>query len=159
MSRLGKYDARVRRQVVDLSEQGLGMQAIASVTGLPKGTIEKWVWLYRRHGIQGTEPVSMNQKYSFETKKAAVEAFLGGQAKQSVLEQFGIRNKTQLDNWMRLYREQGADGLLPKTRGRPAGDPDSVESLQEKVQRLEMENAALKKLQALAALERRRGSR
>ena len=104
----------------------------------------------------------MNQKYSTETKIAAVEAFLNGTVKPQVMQDFQIRSDAALDRWIRVYRNDGPEGLLPrKPTGRPPKQPSPAaeETLEEKVQRLEMENAALKKLQALASQRRPRESR
>jgi transposase len=72
---------------------------------------------------------------------------------------FEIRHLSQLEDWVRRYREHGAAGLQPGKRGRKPRAAPAEETLEQKVRRLEMENAALKKLQALAAEERRRKSR
>jgi transposase-like protein len=103
----------------------------------------------------------MKQTYSKETKVAAVEAFLGGAIKSRVMKDFEIRSDASLERWVRIYRKDGPEGLVPKPVGRPRKHPalSAEETLEEKVQRLEMENAALKKLQALAARRRPRESR
>jgi transposase len=88
-----------------------------------------------------------------------VLAYLSGAAREHVMERFEIRHLSQLEDWVRRYRENGAAGLQPGKRGRKPRPAPAEETLEQKVRRLEMENAALKKLQALVAEERRRKSR
>lgn len=158
----GEHEIQTRRAAVELLEQGHGAWAIATQLKLPRNTVVKWIGHYRRQGDAGLEPVAMNQKYSVETKIAAVEAFLGGTVKPQVMKDFQIRSHASLDRWVRAYRKDGPEGLLPrKPPGRPPKQAVQAveETLEDKVQRLEMENEALKKLQALAAQRRSRESR
>jgi transposase len=150
-----------RRAAVELLEQGHGAWAIAKQLKVPRNTVVRWVGHYRRQGDEGLEPAAMKQKYSTETKVAAVEAFLRGAVKTQVMKDFELRSDTSLERWVRIYRKDGPEGLRPKPVGRPRKQPapTAEETLEEKVQRLEMENAALKKLQALAARKRPRESR
>jgi transposase len=152
-----KYGPEVRRRAAELVDQGYSYVVIARLMNLPERTAKNWVSLYRRQGIEGLVPMTTNKKYSEALKLEAVQAFLNGMTKDQVMTMFGIRNKTQLEMWVRRYRELGAKGLEERPRGRKPAAPG--ETLEQKVQRLEMENAALKKLHALAAEERRRKSR
>lgn len=155
MGGVRKHGDEARRQVASLVDAGFGTKAIAHRVGLHRDTVDKWIGLYRRYGLVGLDPVSEHQKYTFETKLAAVRAFEAGQTKASVMTEFNIRNKTQLDRWVSQHREGGDEALRPRRRGR-APDPAGEEPVERKIRRLEMENAALKKLQALVAEERRR---
>jgi transposase-like protein len=142
-----------------LVDQGYSYVVIARRMKVPERTAKNWVSLYRRQGIEGLVPMTTNKKYPAALKVEAVQAFLGGMTKDQVMARFGIRNKTQLELWVRRYRELGAEGLAERPRGRRPRSPGAGETMEQKVQRLEMENAALKKLHALAAEERRRESK
>lgn len=89
--------------------------------------------------------------YSFETKLAVVKARLeDGLTRAEVMEQYGIKNETQVKKWCSKYRLLGEQGLLIKKRGRPRKDEmketkSTEKPLWKKVQRLEMENDLLKK--------------
>lgn len=159
----GLHEIQTRRAAVELLEQGHGAWAIATQLKVPRNTVVKWIGHYRRQGDEGLEPAAMKiAAHPTETKIAAVEAFLGGTVKPQVMKDFQIRSHASLDRWVRAYRKDGPEGLLPrKPTGRPPKQaaPAVEETLEEKVQRLEMENAALKKLQALAAPRRPRESR
>ena len=95
-------------------------------------------------------------RYTFEQRVAAASAVVdGGMAKTDAMAEFGIRSKSPLERWCRLYREGGADALRPKPRGRPEGSaakPRELtreQELEERCRRLETEVAYLKKLRAL----------
>ena len=69
--------------------------------------------------------------------------------------------------WEQLLKLKGMDGLEPKKKGRPSMKKEtkkidsqksiwaegSVEALQAKIERLEMENAYLRKLNALVQMQ------
>lgn len=159
MGRYKEHQVQTRVQIVQLLEQGYGAWAIATHLNLPRNTVVQWVERYRRHGDEGLIPVTKYRQYSWETKVAAAEAFLAGKVRHEVLEVFQIRSHSALERWVRIYRDQGVEGLRqsrPPGRPRKHPVPAAEETLEEKVQRLEMENAALKKLQALAALRQQR---
>ena len=147
-------------RVIELAEGGFGRDAIASGTRIPAATVRKWLSLYQREGIRAwSTGVSTPTVYSFETKLAAVMAFRAGILKEEVLAKYSIRNMSQLEVWITRFRDGGEDALRPRTPGRKAPDPSASESVEAKIARLEMENAALKKLQALVADVRRPSSK
>lgn len=137
-------------RVIELAEGGFGRDAIASSTRISAATIRKWLSLYQREGIKGWGAAAGTRTlYSFETKLAAVKAFHAGMIKDEVLAKYSIRNMSQLEVWITRFRDGGEDALRPRRPGRRAPDPTAPESVEAKIARLEMENAALKKLQAL----------
>ena len=103
-----------------------------------------------------------HKKYSGEFKQQAVEAVI--QNKLSYMEaarQFGVKNKTQVNRWERIYLTEGVQALYEERRGRTKGTKGNqtvhpskfskeVETdLLDEVQRLRAENDYLKKLNAL----------
>jgi transposase len=90
---------------------------------------------------------------------------------------FDIRNRSSLADWERRYQTGGIDALSPRRKGRPRSMPEpqkqpdasrsddkkSREELLAELTYLRMENAYLKKLDALtleqAALEKRKSSK
>jgi transposase-like protein len=150
-----KYSETEWLKAVELFAAGHREWAVGSELGLPRSTMRRWLWLYERFGVVGWAAVSTPQKYSFETKLAAVQAFIGGTTKLEVMAEFEIRGQSQLDQWVSRYRSGGEDALRPRPRGRRPLSAIGEETVDRKVARLEMENAALKKLRALAAEERR----
>lgn len=98
--------------------------------------------------------------YSFEAKVALVERFLAGEPAAELAEEAGLASPQTVKTWARIYRREGADGLRPKPRGRPAAPPDEgggseVARLRRENERLRAQVAYLGKLQALRAQERR----
>ena len=92
--------------------------------------------------------------YSSQVKLAAVEKFLAGTTKTEVIVEYGISNRSLFNKWLAIYRRQCAQGLVAKTKGGPKRSVDQgQETLEQKVYRLEMENAVLKKFHALMAKE------
>jgi transposase len=159
MGRYSRHGDEVRGRLAELVDRGFGRRSIARELGLPVSTAEKLVGQYRRQGIEGLVPMATKKFYAPELKLEAVLAYLGGATREQVMARFEIRHLSQLEDWVRRYREHGAAGLQPGKRGRKPRAAPAEETLEQKVRRLEMENAALKKLQALAAEERRRKSR
>jgi transposase len=154
-----KYEEAVWLELIRMVEAEQGERAIAKDLGIPAPTVRKWISIYRRVGLIGWVAMSTPTKYPFELKLAAVQAFDSGTSRHELLARFEIRNMTQLDNWLSAYRRGGEDALRPKRRGRPARTVASEETVDQKIARLQMENAALKKLHALVVEERRPSSK
>ena len=86
------YDEAIRRRAAALFDEGLGYKAAASLLGIPRETVRKWLDIYRSVGI---EVLAMTGKkhttYSFETKLGAVRAVVdGGMTKPEAMARFGM---------------------------------------------------------------------
>jgi len=103
-----------------------------------------------------------NKKYSGEFKKQVVEDVIKNKLSYpEAAKKFGVKSKTQVNRWERIYLTEGAQALLEERRGRTKGGKGNrtahpskfskeVETdLLEEVQRLRAENDYLKKLNAL----------
>ncbi|WP_370520317.1 transposase [Enterorhabdus sp. P55] len=93
-----------------------------------------------------------------EAAKAVVE---GRMSKPEAMKAYGLRSRTQIDTWCRLYREGGPDALLPKRKGRPKKVAltfsSREEELEARVREPELENEILKRFNVLAEeIERKR---
>ena len=104
-----------------------------------------------------------NKRYTPEFKKLVVETMM--KEKMSYREtarQFEISNHHRVQDWERIYLEEGPEGLAIEHRGRgstgrPKKLPKAVEEdLLTEVQRLRAENEYLKNLQALVLEDERR---
>ena len=81
--------------------------------------------------------------YSVATKLEAVRLHEEeGYSYAQVAAQLGLRKADRIEKWVRQYREEGEAGLSKKGSGRPR----KARTDQERIARLEMENALLKKL-------------
>ena len=146
------YSEEVRIQAARQFALGYGARAVARYLGLPFGTMRTWQDAYRQGHLLNSGAVRENKIYPYELKLEAVEKFLAGTPKSKIILEFGISTRALFDKWVVIYRKDGAEGLVAKPKGRKplvAGQ----ESLEQKIYRLEMENALLKKFQALMAKE------
>lgn len=161
------YDEATRRRAAALFKEGMGYKAAASLLGIPQETVRKWLDIYRSAGIEVL--VMMGKKktaYSFETKLASVRAVADeGMTKPEAMAKFGIASPSSFKKWLKAYREEGPEALRPKPKGRPKGARSAPreltreQELERRIQKLEAENAYLKKSIALKAEKRSRTAR
>lgn len=153
--------AKQLKRAASMFDKGCGYKSVATRLGVPKETVLKWAYTYRALGREALF-VTEHRKYDHETKVRAARAVAEGEmTKPEAMEAFGLRSKTQIDTWCRLYREGGPDALLPKPKGRPkkveSAFSSREEELEARVQELELENEILKRFNALAEeIEQRR---
>ena len=156
-----RHDRLLREQAVEMFERGFGYRLTAKRLGVPAEAVRHWQKTYRVIGRDGFLAMGAKQaRYDYETKVAAASAVVdGGMSKPEAMVRFGIASATPLKNWCRLYREGGAQALMPKPKGRPKGSvravpPTREEELAERVRKLEAQVAYLKKSIALKAQRR-----
>lgn len=149
--------AEQRLAAVDLFEEGFGHVAVSSRLGVSAGAVEKLGERFRIWGRAALEGKPTKQVYSFEFKLELVRRYLSGEGTAMDLAlKHQLNSPAQVRNWAKIYREQGEDGLRPKPKGRPraASSPEpteltELEKLRRENQRLQAENAYLKKVRAL----------
>lgn len=103
-----------------------------------------------------------NKRYTSEFKLKVIEDMRGNNLGYKETEiKYGISAHSAIQRWERIYLEEGPDGLCKERRGKaskvnspkkgrpPKMDKKVEEDLIAEVQRLRMENAYLKKLNAL----------
>ena len=157
-----RHDRLLREQAVEMFERGCGYALTARRLGVPAETVREWQKTYRAIGRNGLLAMGVTYaRYDYETKVAAARAVVdGGMSKPEAMVRFGIASATPLKNWCRLYREGGAQALMPKPKGRPKGSGVGAvpstreEELAERVRKLEAQVAYLKKSIALKAQRR-----
>ena len=163
-----RHDRSVRELAAGMFGEGRGYKSVARSLGIPAEAVRKWQQTYRATGRDGLLKMGKKHaRYDFESKVAAARAVVDdGMAKPEAMERFGIASATPLKQWCRLYRGGGAEALRPKLKGRPRGlgakaaPMTREQELEDRVRKLEAENAYLKKLGALRAEETlRTGSR
>lgn len=141
--------------------------------GIHESSVRAWVARYNRDGPAGFDKRyrTYDAAFKLEVLKAVREKPLSYQ--QAAL-QFGIRDLAAVGQWVRLYDEGGAAALEPRRKGRhktmpklppnPPAPPDpplggddvrSREELLKELEYLRMENAYLKKLDALVRAKKR----
>ena len=147
-----KHDLESRRRAVELFDAGVGCKPAAEALSVPRETVREWQWVYRAFGSEALLSMGGKQsRYTFEQRVAAASAVVdGGMAKADAMAEFGIRSKSPLERWCRLYREGGAEALRPGPKGRPRGSRSKPrtrtreQELEERCRRLEAEVAYLK---------------
>lgn len=137
---------------------------IANQYGIHTTDIRKWVLAHRLHGVASLQKRGY-QRYSAQFKLSVLEHMSACNASpRSTAAHFNIASASTILVWRRLYNEGGSTALEPKPRGRPSmpkrheiqallAKPSSEltpDELLRKLHYLEVENAYLKKLQALA---------
>ena len=157
-----RHDRLLREQAVEMFERGFSYRLTARRLGVSAETVRGWQKTYRVIGKDGLLAMGVKHaRYDYETKVAAARAVVeGGMSKPEAMTRFGIASATPLKQWCRLYREGGAQALMPKPKGRPKGSgvravpPTREEELAERVRKLEAQVAYLKKSIALKAHRR-----
>jgi transposase len=142
-------------------DSGFGDTSTSSRLGLPRQTVQKWLYTYRALGKEALF-VSTKKYYSFEIKLAAVKAFCDeGISKLEIMKKYGIKGLGPLDSWIRLYRFGGPEALRPKKRGRISNadklkNATREEILEARVLELELELEIQKRINALADAKKRK---
>jgi transposase len=110
--------------------------------------------------------MSKGSSYSGKFKQTVVEDIRKNHLSYSeAMRKYGIGGKMSIQQWERIYLEEGPEGLSIERRGRgskgrpPKLDKKAEEDLIAEVQRLRAENDYLKKLNALVIEEERQNRR
>ena len=157
---MSKYSSEFKLKVVKYCIQNhVGFQTTANYFNLPHHSIvQKWVRKYQEHGSQGL--LRNYQKYDGNFKQNVVEYM--HQNHLSLLEtciKFNLGNQDIVGKWERIYYEEGPQALYEERRGRRKKmnsktrkkklSESTEKDLIAEIQQLRMENAYLKKLNAL----------
>ena len=170
-----------KREIIRLDkEEGIPQKRLAETFGVNISVIKDLICRYRLHGEE-TLIRKPNRKFSPELKMEVIHRYLGGEAKNALAVEYGIK-RSMIDSWLRRYEKGGYNGLIDKKRGRPpkmkkeealnemvSEDNDEVKSesadkariklLEKKNKELEAEVAYLKKLNALVQERKKRESK
>lgn len=157
------YEQRMKA-VLDVTEKYMSCVAVGKLMGCDDELVRRWVKLYEQFGVEGL--ILKHGTYAGEFKQHVVEYMHENHLsiiETSVL--FGIPAVSTVCKWEHIYCEEGPQALHRETRGRkknmPSDKPkiekvnkenlnnESQEDLIAEIERLRMENAYLKKLNAL----------
>lgn len=158
---MSRHSTGFKRSVVDCYLGGNESYAsTASIHGVDAATVCKWVSLYQAHGESGLS--RKHSHYGAAFKLSVLEQmWKEGLSYRQTAALFNIRSAGCLAGWEKLYNAGGIEALAPRPRGRPmppkpppapvAPDDEarSREELIAELNALRMENAYLKKLEAL----------
>ncbi|HWI48636.1 MAG TPA: helix-turn-helix domain-containing protein [Rummeliibacillus sp.] len=155
---MSKFSAEVKLNAVKRYLSGLeNYEVIAESIGSNKSLVMNWVKLYEAQGIKGFE--KNYTTYSVEFKLDVLN-FMNktGASLRETASNFNISSPSTVYKWEKLLKTQGLKALEPKKKGRPPMKKEtimeqskdveeaegSLETLQAKIKRLEMENVYLK---------------
>lgn len=87
------------------------------------------------------------QRYSYDLKKQMVELYLEGDSASSLADKYGIGDYRRINHWVRMVREGGYKALEDRRGLYSKGKRKKNEmTIEEKYERLKLENEYLKKL-------------
>lgn len=94
-------------QIAKMCESGgLSQGQAAEQLGISQSSVYQWVCAYREKGSLGLKDLEENQRYAPELKLQAVLDYLSGKGSQQVIaSRYGLRSKTQLQRWIKMYNE------------------------------------------------------
>lgn len=113
-----------RVSAVACFERGLGYRAAAQYLDAPPVPVRGLYGLWKIHG-DGVLVTKAPKSYSFEVKLALVQRFLGGETGPDLAVEAGLSSRQLLQKWVRAYRLEGEEGLMPKRKGTPAKPKDT----------------------------------
>ena len=156
---MSKYSSEFKLQVVKYCIDGHHSKYDAAKEfNIPSPTpIMEWIRKYKEHGVEGLIK-QQKSSYSGEFKQNVIEYMHSNHLSATeTAVHFRVQTPIVL-KWERIYYEEGPQALYKEQRGRKRNmsskprkklSKENEEDLIEEVQRLRMENAYLKKLQAL----------
>jgi transposase len=123
-----------------------------------KSALHRWIARYQNHGENAFQ--GNYTKYTMEFKMDVLNHISEmGASIEEATALFNVSSTSVVRNWMHLFETQGIDALKPKMKERPPtikkeskknqSFEGSEETLRAEIEQLRMENAYLKKLQAL----------
>lgn len=86
----------------------VSMSEAATEAGVDWKTLQRWVMQYELEGAAAFLPNRRNHAYSPELKLQAVQEYLSGKGSQAELsKKYGLRDRRQLRNWLKVYHAHG----------------------------------------------------
>lgn len=130
-----------------------------------KSKVLQWTRIYDMHGPEGLRHKQLNNAFTPYEKLAAVKRIFAGESAGSVAVSLGMPQPSVVLSWRRRYLKDGLPGLQSMGIGRPPkmgevrkkpeklddSERAEFERMKAELERLRVENAVLKKLEALEA--------
>ena len=136
------------------------LKTIAESIGLHRSVCSNWISQYEHHGEEAFKKGYTSYPTQFKLDVLNYMKEYGTSVRETAAI-FNIASHSTILSWQRGLELHGMDALQPKEKGRPSMSKEpnkrktqafaegSVEALQAEVEHLRMENAYLKKLNAL----------
>ncbi len=162
-----KFTHEFRMQVINERLSGKSFGQLAKKFNIGETTIKQWVHQYNAGGV--TQLINVNRRYSTEFKKNVIEyKWEYGLSLNETMSHFKIPNNGTVFQWEKRYLAEGIFGLTPRKKGRQCKmtpekpktpkNPRELtreQELEAEIAQLKMENAFLKKLNALVQARKR----
>ena len=86
----------------------VSMSEAATEAGVDRKTLQRWVMQYKAEGAATFLPGRREHIYSPKLKLQAVQEYLSGMGSQAELsKKYGLRDRRQLRNWLKVYNAHG----------------------------------------------------
>jgi transposase len=157
---MSKYSYEQRMEaVLNVTEKYMSCKAAGKLLGCGETPVYRWVKRYELFGVEGL--MLKHGTYAGEFKQHVVEYMHENHlSTYQAATMFGIPTDVTVGKWERIYYEEGPQALYRDNRGRKKNmssdkpkkeklNKEAEEDLIAEIQRLRMENAYLKKLNAL----------
>jgi transposase-like protein len=163
-----KFDLDFKINILRQYFDGVGSTTLAKRYGISRdGTVLLWVHRFEQFGLEGLKVRVIHPKYSSEFKASVLNWMKqhGASYPETALH-FDISANSTVYQWAKAFERNGADGLVtrrerynsmtkhknPKASSKPAdkGSEKEIRQLKQENDLLRIENAFLKKLDALA---------
>ena len=157
-----KYSPELKlKSVLTYLKGTASFKTIAEQFNVSLTPLKVWVAQYKSNGVEAFYSSYTNYDLNF---KMDVLNFINdfGITPNEAAAIYNISSPSTVHNWVKLFNTDGIDALKSKKKGRPSMKQEnkkqntvntstegSVEALQAELERLRMENAYLKKLNAL----------
>lgn len=109
MSQKSKLSAKEKVKIIHkYMNREVSLSGAAAEAGVDRETLQRWVVQYEAEGAAAFLPNRRKHIYSPELKLQAVQDYLSG--KGSLIEiskKYGLRDKKQLRNWLKVYNTHG----------------------------------------------------
>lgn len=117
---MAKYSEEFKiKLITEYLNGNLGYKLLAKKYNMPSRTpLQDWVRAYKTEGIEGLKRRKTKEVYSVQFKLDTIQFMLKtGASYQETTEQFRLNNPSLIHSWMKIFNEQGVEGLKPKQRG------------------------------------------
>jgi transposase len=155
---MSKYSTEEKLEAVLAYLEGkASFKTIAEERNMSTAPLKRWVLRYQKHGENGLVSSYTNHEIKFKIDVLNYMNEFGASINETAA-RFKLPSDYTVLRWKRQFESGGIDALISKKKGRPSMKKESnqptpvegsLETLQAEVERLRMENAYLKKLNAL----------
>ena len=102
-----KSEEKVKIEIKYIAGE-VSIRGAAAEGGVDRKTLQRWVMQYEAEGAAAFLPGRRKHIYSPELKLQAVQEYLSGKGNQAELsKKYGLRDRRQLRNWLKVYNAHG----------------------------------------------------